>query len=526
MHGRNLSISATRSSVLRVCWLLTASCCLLAFGLGTPAVAQPTPPAQPAPAQQHAALHQIRAQLKQAGVLFREGQGKASARALAAARQQLAELAVDAKTQSAAKPLAKSLDKAILALKSKGIELPQLVDVEDARSPTSTPAPNPESDADGSGDSPVRFSVELAGLLAEKCTGCHSGRRARQQLRIETFTSLLQGSDDGPIIKPGDPGSSLLIGKLKGTADGDRMPQGEAPFTDEEIAKFERWIQDGANLDVPNPNLELDRLATAALRADMTTAELDDKSKATAKQNWRLAFPGTEPLIEQTAHFLLVGPAESHERLVKLGQAAESALRQSLKFLNQDAVSRGRMTLYGLPKRYDYAEFMHMVDKRDTQPTDLVVWSGRDADGFISSGPTDGSNKPHLDLMLQHTVTALMLHRWGAPHWYADGLGRVVRFRENRRKTRELQLIARKPISSIKSADLFLKEKIPANVSAIANWSFAHFLASAPRRQSALHQQLKAGVGFDVAFAKAYGDKTEVICNAWLVRNGGGKKKK
>jgi hypothetical protein len=64
-----------------------------------------------------------------------------------------------------------------------------------------------------------------------------------------SYQSLLATTTScGPVVAPGDVGSSLLIGKLTGTevCTGGRMPKGDPPLAPELIDTIATWICQGA----------------------------------------------------------------------------------------------------------------------------------------------------------------------------------------------------------------------------------------------------------------------------------------
>ncbi len=91
------------------------------------------------------------------------------------------------------------------------------------------------------------------------CYPCHDGKAAKHVgvdlggLDLSTLGKLREGGGTSGknIVKPGDPGGSALVQKLKGTYPfGTRMPKSGPPFWgDGEIAIVEQWIAEGAQGD-------------------------------------------------------------------------------------------------------------------------------------------------------------------------------------------------------------------------------------------------------------------------------------
>ena len=83
-------------------------------------------------------------------------------------------------------------------------------------------------------------------LLAERCVTCHEGEFAPLGLRLESYQSLMGGSENGPVILPGNPQDSPLIARVEGRAE-PQMPRDGPPFLNEaEIALLRDWIDAGA----------------------------------------------------------------------------------------------------------------------------------------------------------------------------------------------------------------------------------------------------------------------------------------
>lgn len=86
---------------------------------------------------------------------------------------------------------------------------------------------------------------DVAALFNERCVVCHSGEFAPLGLRLDSYESAVEGSEDGPVIVAGDPSGSRLLDRLLGVIE-PRMPLDGPPFLEPgEIAKVEAWIVAG-----------------------------------------------------------------------------------------------------------------------------------------------------------------------------------------------------------------------------------------------------------------------------------------
>lgn len=83
-------------------------------------------------------------------------------------------------------------------------------------------------------------------LLAERCSGCHGARRQRGGLRLDSRAAALAGGYSGPAFVPGSPAESELLRRVAAEDEEDRMPQGSAPLSIDEVELLRAWIQGGA----------------------------------------------------------------------------------------------------------------------------------------------------------------------------------------------------------------------------------------------------------------------------------------
>lgn len=380
----------------------------------------------------------------------------------------------------------------------------------------------------------VSFSADLADTLAERCSGCHGGNRPRRELRIESYTSLLQGSENGAIVEPNDSDNSLMILKMKGEADGDRMPPNGTALSNETIAKFEQWIDAGAKFDGQDPGLALTRLASASKLKRLSQDELAREAVKLAEKNWSLAFSSDSPTTVSTEHFLFVA-SKNDATLAETGKLAESAYVKSAKLLGvSDYKLKSPFVVYMVPKRYDFGEFTQMVEERDASSlgTATRYWRPDGGLGYAVLGPASSnanvkkksSSKKKIpfvsDTELLRLVSALQLNRWGAPVWYAEGLAQLALEKSDRKSRLVAQWKSRAPraLASAKTANDVFDGKLPVVDADAATWALAKYLASDARRMRALHTALASGKSFKSSFGAIYGKSPADVCDAWLAR--------
>lgn len=83
-------------------------------------------------------------------------------------------------------------------------------------------------------------------VFQDRCIACHSGEGAPLGLHLDSFEAAMKGSENGPVVLPGNPEASPLMLRLLGKAE-PRMPLDGPPFLDDDvIAMVGAWIKAGA----------------------------------------------------------------------------------------------------------------------------------------------------------------------------------------------------------------------------------------------------------------------------------------
>ena len=95
----------------------------------------------------------------------------------------------------------------------------------------------------------IEFNRDVLPILTNNCFKCHGpDPNTRQaQLRLDSYDHIVAPRDNGAVIVPGVPQSSMLLSRI--TAHGaDRMPPVDSnlELTSDEIDLLTRWIQEGA----------------------------------------------------------------------------------------------------------------------------------------------------------------------------------------------------------------------------------------------------------------------------------------
>jgi hypothetical protein len=107
--------------------------------------------------------------------------------------------------------------------------------------------------------STVDYFKHVQPILEAKCYGCHTGGKAKGDLRLDNRTAALAGGKfDGPAIAPGKPDNSALLLRVKSTDDDVMPPKGDAKVIDRLLADArwaDHWTGYWQDVLAENPNI-------------------------------------------------------------------------------------------------------------------------------------------------------------------------------------------------------------------------------------------------------------------------------
>jgi len=91
------------------------------------------------------------------------------------------------------------------------------------------------------------FEKNVRPVLADNCYRCHSASatKVRGGLYLDSVSGILKGSDDGPVIVPGDPAHSPLISAIRREDKDTAMPPKTA-LSESAVAAITQWVKMGA----------------------------------------------------------------------------------------------------------------------------------------------------------------------------------------------------------------------------------------------------------------------------------------
>jgi mono/diheme cytochrome c family protein len=119
-------------------------------------------------------------------------------------------------------------------------DVPPVTDTAAATEPpaaTEAPATQPAI-----GGATVSFANDILPIIESRCANCHGGNRTEEGLVLLTHADILAGSDNGPVVVPGDAANSLFV-EMVATQ---KMPKRGPKLTPPQIQLFTDWVNQGA----------------------------------------------------------------------------------------------------------------------------------------------------------------------------------------------------------------------------------------------------------------------------------------
>ncbi|MEK6237816.1 MAG: hypothetical protein N2C14_24155 [Planctomycetales bacterium] len=377
--------------------------------------------------------------------------------------------------------------------------------------------------AKATGNEKISFSRDIAPILAANCMLCHGADNPSNDRAFDTFARILTPGDSGPAFMPGKAAASLILGKLKGTADGPRMPLRKPPLSSDLIAKIETWIAEGAKFDGPDPKMNTKRVGDIYMAEHMTHEELAAERLKYATKNWNLANPEEKQAKVETEHFLVLGNVIK-SRLEEIAESAEKKHEEVGKIFKAPAdkpLLKGKLTIFVFERSYQYAEYGTMVEKRTLPRSWRGHWSYDIVDAYACIAPPRPGTDT-VDRLLTELLAGAYLESLGEdPSWFSQGISRAVSARTDVKNPAVVKWNAKLPevLGTFDPATL-VEGTMNLDAASITAYGFGKGLLSKRTQYESLLTALKKGDDFDAAFRKAFRTDPKTYISGWA-RSGG-----
>jgi hypothetical protein len=380
----------------------------------------------------------------------------------------------------------------------------------------------------------VSFAFEIAPLLVKNCAGCHDADDPEARLSMTTFASLSRGGESGAVFVAGSAADSLLIRKVKGSAgiDGQRMPIGKPPLPAEVIGLLEKWIDQGARLDLLTPADSLSTIAAAGRSRRVGHEELMAIRFAAAEKLWRRALDGEPSAVVRRGSVCVIGN-QPQSRLDAIAEVAELACKTpGGQLAGEGPIVKGGLVLFICDKPYDLSNFWQSVigDERPQASLSLAGVAGDVVYGAIvpPAAGDDGAEAELRALLVEQVVASAFLSR-AAPAWFARGAGRVTAERTVP-KAATVARWKRETTESVPRLDGpagLLSDACPPSMGAALGGGVVSAAGGSAAKLSLVLSALDAGEPFERAFSVVFRADPKTVVEAWLAaaKSGGSRRR-
>ena len=295
------------------------------------------------------------------------------------------------------------------------------------------------------GKESVSFKRDISPWIVTYCLRCHTGKKPKGGLSMDSYDALRRGGDSGPAIIPGRPEESpmyQLVGSFDATR---RMPANTSRLERRNWDDLGVWIHEGATFDggedpkmllralTPDPeDVARDKLAK------MSPEELAKYREERTGQQWSEAFADEMPKTATTTDLLLYGNVSAEQIETLAAQAEEHLAKLREMFAIEDPETplwKGRLAVFILKSRSDFEEFAEKVTQRrvfdDNHSVSRLDTTLEDAYLVLYLPPEAGADdeaSPPLSFMLASELTALHLLQQpkAFPQWFTLGFGTAL----------------------------------------------------------------------------------------------------
>jgi hypothetical protein len=88
----------------------------------------------------------------------------------------------------------------------------------------------------------VSFANDVLPILQSRCIKCHGGDKIEEGLLMRTYEEIMAGSDNGPIVVPGDVANSLMVELVAAN----EMPKRGPKLSPPQVQIITEWVAAGA----------------------------------------------------------------------------------------------------------------------------------------------------------------------------------------------------------------------------------------------------------------------------------------
>jgi hypothetical protein len=88
----------------------------------------------------------------------------------------------------------------------------------------------------------ISFANDILPILQSRCKNCHGGNKIEEGLILLSHAEVMKGSENGPVVVPGNANESLLVELLLNQ----KMPKRGPKLTPPQVQLIVDWVNQGA----------------------------------------------------------------------------------------------------------------------------------------------------------------------------------------------------------------------------------------------------------------------------------------
>ncbi len=117
------------------------------------------------------------------------------------------------------------------------------------------------------------YAAVIQPIFDQRCVSCHSEKKSKGGLRMDTLEKLLKGGDSGSCIDPANAEESLLGKRISLPIDDDdhMPPDGKPQLSESQLAVLRWWLNAGAPTDKTLGELKPTEEMLISIKASLTT---------------------------------------------------------------------------------------------------------------------------------------------------------------------------------------------------------------------------------------------------------------
>ena len=182
----------------------------------------------------------------------------------------------------------------------------------------------------------IDFAKQIRPIFADTCYKCHSAKKQKGKLRLDSVEAIMKGGKDGKVIEPGNPDKSDLYHRLTLPKDSDDImpPEGD-PLPKEKQELIKQWIAQGATFgdwksDAGTEVASTQESAAPAEPQLPTVSAADAAALDKIRQSGALAMPLAQNTNLLEVDFNLVGDKVDDSTLSQLAPADQQVFALNL----------------------------------------------------------------------------------------------------------------------------------------------------------------------------------------------------